>query len=93
VHYYHQDHLGSSTAITDASGNLVVRNNYAPYGEDAESGGNANGKYKFSDKEKDIPGFYYYGARYYDPVLGRFISVDPAKQELNLVCLLRQQSG
>jgi RHS repeat-associated protein len=83
VHYYHQDHLSSSTAITDASGNLVLRNNYAPYGEDAVSDGNANVKYKFSDKEKDIPGFYYYGARYYDPVLGRFISVDPAKQELN----------
>jgi RHS repeat-associated protein len=83
VHYYHQDHLNSATAITDASGNLILRNNYAPYGEDAVSNGSASVKYKFSDKEKDIPGFYYFGARFYDPEVGRFITQDPAKDGVN----------
>jgi RHS repeat-associated protein len=77
VRYYHQDHLSSSTAVTNASGVLVLRNNYAPYGEDALSQGSASVRYKFTDKEKDQSGLYFLGARYYDPEMGRFISVDP----------------
>jgi RHS repeat-associated protein len=83
IRYYHQDHLGSSTAITDSTGALVLRNNYAPYGEDAASEGKTAVRYKFTDKEKDSTGLYYFGARFYDPEVGRFISVDPACQGLN----------
>jgi len=36
-------------------------------------------KYKYTGKEKDITGLYYYGARYYDPTIGRFITRDPIK--------------
>jgi RHS repeat-associated protein len=62
---------------------LILRNNYAPYGEDAVSEGGANVRYKFTDKEKDQSGLYYFGARYYDPEVGRFISVDPAGSGVN----------
>ena len=36
-------------------------------------------KYKYTGKEKDITGLYYFGARYYDPTIGRFITKDPIK--------------
>jgi RHS repeat-associated protein len=40
---------------------------------------NITEKYKYTGKEKDITGLYYYGARYYDPTIGRFITRDPVK--------------
>jgi RHS repeat-associated protein len=83
IRYYHQDHLSSTTAITNSTGALVLRNNNAPYGEDAASEGKAEVKYKFTDKEKDGTGLYYFGARFYDPEVGRFISVDPNKDGMN----------
>ncbi|PKL46818.1 MAG: hypothetical protein CVV37_08415, partial [Nitrospira bacterium HGW-Nitrospira-1] len=50
---------------------------YKPYGEDAyNSGSGSDPKYKFTGKEEDDTGLYYYGARYYDPVLARFITPD-----------------
>ena len=36
-------------------------------------------KYKYTGKEKDITGLYYFGARYYDSTIGRFITRDPVK--------------
>lgn len=37
------------------------------------------GNYKYTGKEKDATGLYYFGARYYDPAIGRFITRDPVK--------------
>lgn len=79
IRYYHKDHLGSSTVVTDTSGNLVKRIGYTPYGTESVSTGTADVTYKFTDKEMDNTGFYFFGARYYDPEMGRFISVDPAR--------------
>jgi RHS repeat-associated protein len=56
---------------------------YAPYGSENASEGTAEVSYKYTDKEKDTTGLYYFGARFYDPEVGRFISVDPAQQGLN----------
>jgi RHS repeat-associated protein len=83
LRYYHQDHLGSSVALTDITGTLVFRANYAPYGSDAFTQGSTLIKYKFTGQEKDGSGLYYYGARYYDPELGRFISPDVNLDGLN----------
>lgn len=74
--YYHTDALGSPAAETDATGSIVRRSRYEPYG------GPLDGVY--SDK----PGYTghvadattqlnYMQQRYYDPMLGRFLSVDP----------------
>jgi RHS repeat-associated protein len=83
VRYYIQDHLGSTSAITDATGALVLRTNNAPYGEIADTQGDSSVRYTFTGKEQDGTGLYYFGARFYDPEVGRFISVDPAMDGVN----------
>jgi RHS repeat-associated protein len=83
--YYHGDHLGSSNIITDEDGEATSLTEYYPYGStsneqllDPEA---ELPDYKFTGKELDAStGFYYYGARYYDPQIGRFISADTIVQ-------------
>jgi RHS repeat-associated protein len=76
--FYHSDHLGSSSFITDANGNEVEHLQYLPFGEtfvDQQNGYDA--RYKFSAKEKDDETEYsYFGARYYDSDLSNWLSVD-----------------
>jgi RHS repeat-associated protein len=74
--YQHPDHLGSASRISDAAGVEIKAHWYDPYGADAAESGTATVKYKFTGKEHDDSGLYYYGARYYDPVLGRFLAAD-----------------
>ncbi|MCJ8273608.1 MAG: hypothetical protein MJK04_29935, partial [Psychrosphaera sp.] len=81
--YFHQNHIGSSTLITDATGAEASRTVYEPYGEpnESESSGEQSFRQKFTGKELDSnSGLYYFGARYYDASIGRFISPDPALQ-------------
>jgi RHS repeat-associated protein len=78
--FYHGDHLGSSSFITDDAGAVYQHLEYFPYGETwVEEGGTGQMPYyRFTGKELDPEtGLYYYGARYYDPVLSRWISADP----------------
>ncbi|MBU6997271.1 MAG: exo-alpha-sialidase, partial [Theionarchaea archaeon] len=72
--YYHGDHLGSTRLITDESGNVITEASYEPFGESVLNGG--ENRYLYNGKEKDSTDLYYYGARYYDPTIGRFISRD-----------------
>ncbi|MFH0826540.1 MAG: RHS repeat-associated core domain-containing protein [Candidatus Omnitrophota bacterium] len=73
--YYHSDHLGSSNIITNASGAQVQLSEYRPFGElSLNTATRVN--YYFTGKELDPTGLYYYGARYYDPKVGRFITAD-----------------
>jgi len=84
--YYHSDHLGSSNIITNGIGNQVSRYEYTTYGSvsfpQSFSGnpGTSDVKYLFTGKELDNTGLYFYGARYYDPEIGRFITADPTIQ-------------
>jgi RHS repeat-associated protein len=80
--FYHGDHLGSSNMITDSKGAIYQHLEYFPYGETwIEEGGSYGGNtpgYKFTGKELDPEtGLYYFGARYYEPVISRWISSDP----------------
>jgi RHS repeat-associated protein len=78
VKYHLGDHLGSSNVVLDANGNLVNREEYAPYGE-TSFGSFAKKRYRFTGKERDEEsGLYYHGARYYAPWLARWVSCDPA---------------
>ncbi len=81
--FFHTDHLGSTIALTDASGNLVTTVGYLPYGlldQDRSSGPDIF-RPKFGGKEYDSStGNYYFAARYYDPALGVFTTPDPARQ-------------
>jgi len=85
-YYYHSDHLGSASLITDYKGDEYQRIEYTPYGETwVEKTGNTGLEwlpYKFTAKELDEEtGLYYYGARYLDPRYSRWISTDPALGE------------
>jgi len=79
VTYYHNDHLGSPVAATDESGNLLWREHYRPYGERQDRPGyQGYGTLGFTGHaQSQDSGLVYAGARYYDPLIGRFLSVDP----------------
>ena len=61
---------------TDSSGSLVGSIRYYPYGSTRATSGTIDTEKKFTGQRLDGMGLYYYGARYYDPVIGRFISLD-----------------
>jgi RHS repeat-associated protein len=75
TYYYHKDHLGSTRSVTDSSKNIIAASTYHPFGETEVEEGSEN--HLYTGKEKDISNLYYYGVRYYDPQIGRFITQDP----------------
>lgn len=77
TYYFHKDHLKSSTVMTRQSGTVHESSQYIPFGGQRGITNIAISNYKFTDQEQDrSTGFYNYGARLYDPVIGRFISPD-----------------
>ncbi|TGM56890.1 RHS repeat-associated core domain-containing protein [Leptospira vanthielii] len=87
MYFFHPDHLGSITMITDGHGNVLAGGErggkshitYKPYGEifRTDSYGPDITKFKYTGQEEDQEsGLYYYKARYYDASLGRFVSND-----------------
>lgn len=77
--FYHPDHLGSSSFITNLEGEVVQHIEYVPFGEVfIEERNNVwNTPYLFNAKEFDEEtGMYYYGARYYEPKLSVWMSTD-----------------
>ena len=81
--YYHTDHLGSSSYITNLDGEVVQHIEYVPFGEVfiEERNNIWNTPYLFNAKEFDEEtGLYYYGARYYDPRLSLWMSTDPLEE-------------
>ncbi len=73
-YYYHPDHLGSTSLITDQNGNVVENTFYSPYGE-LLSGGTSEDKL-YTGQFADDTGQYYYGERYYKAGTVQFIQVD-----------------
>jgi RHS repeat-associated protein len=87
VEYTHLDHLGSPAAATAANGALMWRESYNPFGEQRVSPAANDNKPGFTGHVDDAAtGLTYMQARYYDPVLGRFLSTDPIgyQDQLNL---------
>ena len=90
--FYHPDHLGSSSFITNLDGEVVQHIEYVPFGEVfIEERNNVwNTLYLFNAKEFDEEtGMYYYGARYYDPRLSLWMSTDPMQEKyshINTYC-------
>lgn len=80
ITYFHNDLSGTPMVATDASGNVVWKENYRPYGDRLNNpAAGANNRIGYAGKPFDAgTGLGYMGARYYDPLLGRFMGVDPA---------------
>jgi len=89
--HYSLDHLGSPRLVTDASGQVVGTQNFEPFG----GGGSRDGGYlQFTGHERDsakvggespsnLPDYFH--ARYYAPMFGRFLSVDPVMEATRAV--------
>ncbi|MCF8298047.1 MAG: hypothetical protein K9J13_10920 [Saprospiraceae bacterium] len=79
LYFYHPDHLGSSSFISDVNGNVNQHLQYLPFGESfIDQQTNNNIRFTFSSKEKDSEtGFGYFGARYYNSDISVWLSVDP----------------
>ena len=78
--FYHSDHLGSTSYITDDHANITQYDAYLPYGELLvdEHSSSEELPYKFNGKQFDEEtGLYYYGARYMNPVTSLWYGVDP----------------
>jgi RHS repeat-associated protein len=86
TYYYHPDHLGSTSWVTDQNARVHERVEYFPYGEvwretrsDVGASPVKGQRFLFTGKELDEEtGLVYFGARYYDPVRVRWASTDPA---------------
>jgi RHS repeat-associated protein len=72
-----KDALGSTIALVDASGNLATQYSYDPFGNTTVSGATNSNGFQYTGRENEDNGLYFYRARYYSPVLHRFISEDP----------------
>jgi RHS repeat-associated protein len=79
ITYFHNDLAGSPLVATNQEGNVIWRENYRPYGERLVNSPAASGNTVwFTSRRQDAEsGLVYMGARHYDPVAGRFVSVDP----------------
>lgn len=80
MYFYHSDHLGSATWITNSEGRPIEYLHYMPYGElwvDQQASAYVE-RFRFTGKERDSEsGYDYFGARYYSSTLPMWLSVDP----------------
>ena len=86
--FYHSDHLGSTSYITDDKANITQYDAYLPYGELLvdEHSSSENLPYKFNGKQFDEEtGLYYYGARYMNPVTSLWYGVDPLAEKYSMM--------
>ena len=73
IHYYHYDALGSVRGLSNEQGKLSAEFDYDAFGNGKNS--KPWNTYRFSSKEfEDHAGLYYFGARYYDPEIGRWLT-------------------
>lgn len=80
THFYSADGLGSITSLTDAAGSVYATYTYDTFGNLAASTGTVTSPFRYTAREWDAEtGFYYYRARYYGPVPGRFQTEDPIR--------------
>ncbi len=75
--FFHQNHQGTVLATSDETGAVVERNEFYPEGGLRWANGGSPESFGFSGKEHDASGLIFFGARYLDPVLGRWTSPDP----------------
>ncbi|MBS9437742.1 RHS repeat protein [Photorhabdus noenieputensis] len=96
LRYSYDNLIGSSQLELDSEGQIISEEEYYPYGGTAlwAARSKTEASYKtirYSGKERDATGLYYYGYRYYQPWIGRWLSADPAGtiDGLNLYRMVR----
>ena len=78
TNYYHSLILDNVTQISDSSGSIVQAYDYDAFGNIVSQSGSLENTYKYQTKEASVDtGLVYFGARYYNPLTGRFITPDP----------------
>jgi RHS repeat-associated protein len=84
-YYYLKDHLGTVKMTVDGTGTVVGWDDFYPFGMQMEGRSQAAGadpRYKYTSKERDAEsGIDYFGARYYDARIGRWLTVDPLAEK------------
>ena len=82
TNYFHYDGNGNVASVTDSAGAIISRLEYDPFGRVLIADGDYSPRYQFSSKEYDATvGLNYYGYRFYNPELGRWINRDPLGDE------------
>lgn len=82
-HFYIKDHQGNIRVVADETGKVDEVNDYYPFGGLMSNVCNNVQPYKYNGKELDRKGgldWYDYEARYYDPLIGMFLSIDPLSE-------------
>jgi RHS repeat-associated protein len=86
------DGLGSTLALTDSAGLVQNEYTYEPFGKTTTTGVASTNAFKYTGREDDGTGLYYYRARYYHPALQRFVSEDPivlgVRSCINTLCMI-----
>jgi len=78
--HFHADHLGTPRVITGSGGAVVEQHDYYAFGKQATPAASPQDeRHKFTGHERDAADLDYMHARYYSPVWGRFLSVDPVR--------------
>ena len=88
--YYYSDPMGNVVGMVGTNGMVVAQYQYDPYGNLISMTGPlaAANRYRFSSKEwNDNDGLYYYGYRFYDPNLQRWLNRDPIGECGGLICM------
>lgn len=83
--FFHNDASGTPLVATDSNGKMVWKENYQPYGDRLNNAAaSSTNNLWFAGKPHDEnTGLSYMGARYYDPLIGRFVGIDPANVDPN----------
>lgn len=79
VRNFHLDHLGTPRLVTGNGGVQIAEHHYRPFGPETSSSTWDGEKAQFTGHERDTATLDYMHARYYEPFMGRFLSVDPGK--------------
>jgi RHS repeat-associated protein len=83
--YFVNDHLGSVVAALDENGEVLYREGYYPFGERLVKEENEHSQWFTGKRHDEELGLSYFGARWYDPVVGRFTGIDAVGvQEANI---------